>query len=129
MLQSYHAADEILTISSAIIDAYRIPGSKLYMTRYTQAGMQKAATPTYVVSSETLGLMQKDPNILARAAEELKNRYNQIGYDTIRNNYLNKAVNDAGDEGEANVKTKMQESITTTVDTRRKYLESVGGAN
>jgi len=120
--------DEILTISSAIVDAFRIPGSKLYMTKYTEAGMQKAATPTYIATSETRELINKDPNILTKAAEELKKRYNQIGYD-IRTNYINRAVEAAGDEGEANVKTKIQESITTTVDTRRKYLESVGGAN
>ena len=45
--------DEILSISSAIVDAARINGAKLYVTKYTEAGMQKAATPTYVVSSET----------------------------------------------------------------------------
>ncbi len=121
--------DEILTISSAIVDAYRIPGSKLYVTKYTEAGIQKAATPTYVVSHDTLELIKKDPNILARASDELNKRYNQVGYKEIRENYLNRAVEAAGDEGEANVKTKIQESITTTQDTRKKYLESVGGAN
>ena len=77
--------DEILTISSAIVDAFRIPGSKLYMTKYTEAGMQKAATPTYIATAETINLMAKDPNILARASEELNKRYNQLGgYDNIR---------------------------------------------
>ena len=122
--------DEILTISSAIVDAFRIPGSKLYMTKYTEAGMQKAATPTYIATAETINLMAKDPNILARASEELNKRYNQLGgYDNIRGKYLNKAVEAAGDEGEANVRSKIQESITTTQDTRRKYLDSLGGAN
>ena len=120
--------DEILTISSAIVDAYRIPGSKLYMTKYTEAGMQKAATPTYITTPETRELINNDPNILKKAKDELRNRYESVGYN-LRINYINRAVEASGDEGEANVKTKIQESITTTMDTRRKYLESVGGAN
>ena len=119
--------DEILTLSSAIVDAYRIMGSKLYLTKYTEAGMQKASTPTYVATAETVNLINRDPNILAKASEELNKRYNQVGYQEIRSNYLNRAVENAGEEGEGNVKTKMEESITTTQDTRRKYLESMGG--
>ena len=119
--------DEILTVSSAIVDAYRIMGSKLYLTKYTEAGMQKAATPTYVATSETINLIAKDPNILSKASDELNKRYNQIGNREIRENYINRAVEASGEEGESNVKTKMEESITTTQDSRRKYLESLGG--
>lgn len=119
--------DEILTISSAIVDAYRIAGSKLYLTKYTEAGMQKAATPTYIATAETVNLINRDPNILAKASEELNKRYNQVGYQEIRSNYLNKAVEESGDEGNTNVKSKMEESITNTQDTRRKYLDSLSG--
>ncbi len=91
--------------------------------------MQKAATPTYIATAETVNLINRDPNILAKASEELNKRYNQVGYQEIRSNYLNKAVEAAGDEGEANVRSKIQESITTTQDTRRKYLDSLGGTN
>ena len=102
-------------------------GSKLYLTKYTEAGMQKAATPTYVATSETINLIAKDPNILSKASDELNKRYNQIGNREIRENYINRAVEASGEEGESNVKTKMEESITTTQDSRRKYLESLGG--
>ena len=119
--------DEILTISSAIVDAFRIEGSKLYATKYTEAGMQKAATPTYIASAETINLINKDPNILAKAAQELNKRYNDIGYQDVRNNYINKAIEASGEETGDNIKSKMDESITVTQDTRRKYLESLSG--
>ena len=120
--------DEILSISSAIVDAARINGAKLYVTKYTEAGMQKAATPTYVVSSETAALMNKDPNILDKAMKELKSRYENIGSAEIRNNYINRAIDNAGDEGETNLKTNMEESITKSQENRKKYLDSLSGA-
>ena len=120
--------DEILSISSAIVDAARINGAKLNVTKYTEAGMQKAATPTYVVSSETAALMNKDPNILDKAMKELKSRYENIGSTEIRNNYINRAIDNAGEEGETNLKTNMEESITKSQENRKKYLDSLSGA-
>ncbi|MBR0350877.1 MAG: hypothetical protein IJH76_03550 [Clostridia bacterium] len=117
--------DEILTISSAIVDAYRIEGSKLYATKYTEAGMQQAATPTYVVSSETASLMNKDPNILKKAIDELINRYNSIGSTDIRNNYINRAV-EASQNADEKYKTNMEDSIKNTQNARKQYLNSLG---
>ena len=117
--------DEILTISSAIVDAYRIEGSKLYATKYTEAGMQQAATPTYVVSAETASLMNKDPNILKKAIDELINRYNSIGSTDIRNNYINRAV-EASQNADEKYKTNMEDSIKNTQNARKQYLNSLG---
>lgn len=116
--------DELLTISSAIVDAFRMDGSKLYVTKYTEAGMQQAATPTYVISQETAALMNRDPNILAKAKEELISRYNAIGSTEIRNNYINRAIENTNN-AEDNYKAKIQESLTKTQDSRRKYLDSL----
>ena len=41
-------------MSSTIIDAAKVKGAKLYATKYTEAGMQKASTPNYVVSKQFL---------------------------------------------------------------------------
>ncbi len=119
--------DEILTISSAIVDAYKITGSKLYVTKYTEAGLQEAATPTYVVSAETATLLNKDPNILAKAITALKNRYSSIGSTDIRKNNINKAIEDEETPNE-NLNKKMQESITNSQDSRKSYLDSLSGA-
>lgn len=120
--------DEILSLSSAIVDAFRINGSKLYVTKYTEAGMQQAATPTYVVTSETAALLNSDPNILEKAKTALIERYKNIGSSDIRNNYINSAVEAAGEEGETNLQTQMEESITNSQENRKKYLDSLSGA-
>lgn len=119
--------DEILTISSAIVDAYRINGSKLYATKYTEAGMQQAATPTYVVSAETAALINKDPNILKKAIDELINRYNSIGSSDIRNNYINRAVESNPDSNDT-YQERMEESIKNSQDSRKQYLDSLNGS-
>ena len=116
--------DELLTICSAIVDAYRIDGAKLYAIKYTEAGMQQAATPTYVVSAETAALMNKDPNILTKAKEALIARYNSIGSTEIRNEYINKALQNSGNSGESYA-TKMEESIQKTQENRKNYLETL----
>ena len=117
--------DEILSLSSAIVDAYRINGAKLYVTKYAEAGMQQAAIPTYVVNSETAALIQNDPNIIERAKSELVSRYNTIKSTELRNNYINSQVQNAGDQAESNLQTKMEESITNSKTTRKEYLDSL----
>lgn len=115
--------DETLHMSNAIVEAYRVTGSKLYVTKYTEAGMQDAATPTYPINQEVAALIERDPNVLSKALEELKNRYNA----SLRNDYINKEINNAGEEGQANVETKMEESITNTKENRKKYLDAISG--
>lgn len=117
--------DEILIIGSAIIDAYKVAGSKLYVDKYTEAGMQKAATPTYVVNDDTKALINKDPNILAKASDALKERYRNINNEEVRGQ-INKTVN-AVDTPDENVQQGMQESIQKTQSTRQKYLDSLSG--
>ncbi len=62
--------EEILRMSSAIIDAYTTAGAYIYTTRYI-SGEQEDATPTYPVRSETLDLINSDPNVLTKAIETL----------------------------------------------------------
>ena len=52
--------DQILTMSAAIVDAYKISGSKLYATKYTDPGLQAVATATYIPSNDTINLIDKD---------------------------------------------------------------------
>ena len=119
--------DEILSLSSAIVDAGRINGSKLYVTKYAEAGMQEAATPTYVASAETATLINRDPNIVERAKEALIERYRNVDSTDIRNNYLNKEVEKAGEDGDLRQQTQMQESIQNSQDARKEYLDSLSG--
>lgn len=113
--------DEILNISSAIVEAYQVKGSKLYVTKYTEAGMQKAAIPTYPANAEVIKMIETDPNMLEQAKRELVERYNV----QLRNDYINAQINAAGNEGKTNLQTKMDESVTNSKATRKEYLESL----
>ena len=120
--------DEILHMSCAIVDAYQINGSKLYATKYTEAGMQKAATPTYPLNESTTKLLQSDPNILTKAMNEIKARYSSTGGATLRNDYINAVINSQGEQAQSNLETNMQESITNSKNSRKEYLDSLSGA-
>ena len=120
--------DEILHMSCAIYDAYRINGAKLYVTKYTEAGMQEAATPTYPVNESTSALLTSDPNILERAMEEIRARYSENNSSSLRNDYINSAINSQGDQADTNIQTNMEESITNSKNSRQEYLDSLAGA-
>ena len=120
---------EILSMSNAIYDAYKIKGSKLYATKYTEPGIQEAATPTYAVNAETVALIKSNPNIIQEAMNELNNRYSKNNLATLRNEYINNAINAAGEEAQANVEAGIQESITNSQEARKEYLDSLSGTN
>lgn len=118
--------EEIITMNNAMVDAYRMLGSKLYATTYTEAGIQSAATPTYVPTGEVMQLIQDNPNIVQIAKNTLISRY-MANQGTVRNDVINPSINRNGEEGEENLKTKVEESITNTKESRIEYLDSLGG--
>lgn len=63
--------EEILRMSSAIIDAYTTTGAYIYSTKYVEGNLQPTAEPTYLVRAETIDLLQSDPNVLTRAITTL----------------------------------------------------------
>ncbi len=119
--------DEILHMSCAIYDAYRVKGSKIYVTKYTEAGMQEAAKPTYPVNESTSKLLQNNPNILEKAMSEIANRYKEINATELRNNYINNEISNQGDQAQSNIETNMQESTTNSKNSRKEYLDSLAG--
>ena len=62
---------EILNISSAIIDAYIHPVTKIYVAKYIMPELQEAAIPFYAANEDVLDLMRKDPNIVDKASDAL----------------------------------------------------------
>ena len=115
--------DEILSMSCAIVEAYRINGTKLYATKYTDPGMQAAATPTYPLNAETVALIQSDPNVTDVAEQKLRERYTEAMVN-IRNNYINKEL-EKEENSVTNVPGKMNQSIVKTQEERKEYLESL----
>ncbi len=112
---------EILNMSSAIVEAFKMNGSKIYATRYVEAGSQNAS-PTYIPSDDVIRLMQKDTNIVQEAKNALFAR-TQTDKNVIRNP-INKAVDN--EDAEDNLKEKVQAEIQSLQDEREKYLESLG---
>lgn len=117
---------EIITMNNAIVEAYKMEGSKLYVTTYTEAGIQSAATPTYVPTGEVMQLISDNPNIVQTAKNALISRYNQ-NQEKVRNNTINPLINSNGTEGEENLKSKVEESVTNSKEKRKEYLDSLGG--
>lgn len=113
--------EETLMMSCAIVETYKMNGAKLYTTKYIEPGIQEAAIPTYQPNDATITLINKDPNIVQEAKNELVSRYNS-NKGTIRPG-IDSAVNneDAAD----NVADKTEEEITGLKEEREKYIESL----
>lgn len=119
--------DEILHMSCAIVEAYQINGSKLYVTKYTEPGMQEAATPTYPLNERTTTLLRSDPNVLERAMNAIISRYERTNASELRNDHINGILNAQGEQTQSNLETKMEESITNSKNSRKEYLDALSG--
>ena len=123
--------DEINMISSAIVDAFKYSGAKLYVNKYTEPGLQEASTPTYPVNYDVLELINGNPNILEEARTALWNRYNATDSSGVRtqveqrNNVLDATINADPDQAQSNLESNMNQSITDSVTTRQEYLEGL----
>lgn len=66
--------EEILRFESAIIDAYKHKGTRIYVTKYVQPSLQETAEPTYPVNERVYDLItnnQLDPNVITSAKHTL----------------------------------------------------------
>ena len=117
--------DESIAMSSAIIELYQLKAVEMYVSRYTDPGMQVAATPTYPVSSEALNLMDSNPNIVDEAKAAIASRYNR----NLRENYINNQINSVdSDERKSNLESSVEEHITQQKELRQQYLQSLEDA-
>lgn len=117
---------ELLTMSSAIVDAYKLTGAKLYAVKYVEPGMQQTATVTYTPSDETINQIQTDPNVVQTAREELYKYYGS-NYRSIRDQ-INKSVNSpTEEERKSNVEGKISTEVSTQKSERQQYLQSLAG--
>lgn len=101
-------AEEILTISGAIVDAFINDGSKLYTVKYIEPLIQEPSTVTYTPSRNVIDLIKRDPNVVQRASlhlstklrEELENRLGVFYSDYDQSVTWNKSVYDIDNEKE-----------------------------
>jgi len=66
--------EEILRMSSAIVDASLVEGAILYAVQYVAPDVQKGAVKTYPANLEVLELIRTNPNIVSHAIEALEAR-------------------------------------------------------
>lgn len=118
--------DEILTMSNAIIEYYIMAGSKLYATKYTEPGVQTASVPTYCPNSEVVALINGNKNITSQIVDG-EGRFSQALKD-IRNNTINKALNNYGDTSLENIEKNLQEEIKTLQESREAYFGALNAA-
>ena len=114
---------EILNLSGAIVEAYQMNGAKLYATRYVEAGLQEAATVTYLPSDEVIALMERDPNAVQEAKNAIFARTRTDEKAVIRNP-INSAKNN--EDAEDNLTEGVTSEIQGLQEERQKYLESLG---
>ena len=126
--------EETINMSCAIIDAFKIKGSKLYVDKYAEPGMQEAATPTYPVNYDVLQLINGNPNMVEEARNALWNRYNATDSSGVqtqaeqRNNVIDATINEDPEQSQSNYESNMEESITNSITTRQEYLEGLSAA-
>lgn len=122
---------EILVLSCALVESYKMEGSYLYAIEYIEPGLQEAAATTYIPSDATLKLINEDPNCVKEAKEEIFKRNNDSDVkDAIRrpiNNSISQTNATNGDDTSGTTE-KMEEEITKMQEERQKYLESLGGS-
>ncbi len=104
---------EILTLSSATVDAYTIPGTQMYVTRYLADSLQEKAVPNYPVRTETITLMSSDPNVLDTAKQTLNSNARQAmeqKLESLSQDYLD-MVKDGQSEKDSQSDTAVRDRI------------------
>ena len=117
--------DETIAMSSAIIETYQLKTAEMYVSRYTDPGMQVAAIPTYPVNAEALNLMHSNPNLWEEAKKAIASRYNR----NLREQFINSQINSVdAEDRQSNLETSVEEHITQQKELRQKYLQSLEDA-
>ena len=121
--------EEILTLSNAIVEAYVILGAELYATTYIEPGIQEIATVTYVPSMSVIQLIENNPNIVQKAKDELKSRYNIETLINGRLNIINSALTSIdSDKAIDHISDGISASIEERKRTRKEYLQELESA-
>ena len=112
--------DEIMTVSSAIVDAWWCEGAYLYAVKYDEPGMQKAATVTYQVRAEVGNAINSDPNVVAEAKNALNARYN-----TTISTSINQILANTSEDAIERIKDGVEEKVQKQQEETNRYIESM----
>lgn len=113
---------EIETLTNAIVESYILEGSLLYANKFEDAGIQKASTPTYVVSEQVYNMIMNNPNITTTAAQALGER---VSANINRRGEINAMLNEST-QGTSGVQTGIETQIQRQNAERTKYIDMLG---
>ena len=117
--------DETLSMSNAIVEAYKLDGSVLYTAKYVEPGTQEKATPTYVPSAEVVNMITQNPNVVQEAKTAMYNRYQQF---TSTRNSINPALGTVdADDAKSRVSSGTTSEVTNAQEQRKSYLDDLAG--
>lgn len=111
---------EILMMESAIVEAYIMTASKIYITQYVEPGLQEAAKNTYVPTQAVQNLIAANSNIVDTAKKSLENTFNEgsrAWIDSDRSAYI--------EEQNENIEEKLKEEIENAKAAREAYLSGL----
>lgn len=123
-IQMKMTEDELLTMSAAIVDAYKIKGSKLYAIKYAEPGMQEKVVATYMPERSTIELINSDPNIVKTARDQLVSNYNTY-YQAYRQSIADAIGTTDVETQRSNVESGISTETSTQKSTRQQYLQSM----
>ncbi len=119
---------EILTLSCAIVECYKIEGSILYASEYVEPGLQTAAKETYLPNEDTILLIRTDPNCVVEAANAIISRFNSSEQKNPVRNPIQSGLNQNAEQATDNAVSNLQAELQKAQEERQKYLESLGGS-
>lgn len=115
--------DELLVFNNAMVEAYLIEGSKLYVVPYVNPGIQKVAVQTYPLSNEAWELIKSDANVTNKAKESLVSKHNQTV--NIRGAITKLKTKAIQENGLDRVYDAVQQEISTMNSKRQQYIDQL----
>lgn len=119
---------EILTLNSAMVEAFMYQGSKLYAIEYVDAGMQESAKITYQPRAEVATLMESNPNITDEAANKLAQNLNNANAAAFREQYIDGFLSQYREDQDDSVEAGFAEETATIQQHRAEYLDSLNSS-
>lgn len=111
---------EILMMESAIVEAYKMTASKLYVIQYVEPGNQTAATKTYTPTTEVQNLISVNANIKEDARNALKARF-----DKNMRGYIDRDKGAYAADAQTNLEEGIQKEIENAKAAREAYLSGL----
>ena len=125
---------EILTMNSAIVDAYLVEGAQLRATIYTDPLMQEALEENYPVNQDTLYAITYNPNIVVEARQALIDKWNKTSdqvsgrTDLQAKRYeIDSYIKDNQEERAAKMADAYAEEASTISTARSEYVSALEG--